>query len=327
MGILVNQLNKVYKKPFSRQKGLRAVRDVSFRVEPGEIFGLLGPNGAGKSTIIKMLTGLVRPSSGQIILGGHDIARQPGMAYRKLSAVLEGNRNIYWRLTPLENLYYFANLRGLSTRQIAPRAARLLELLQIQGKKKNMTQHLSRGMLQKLALATALITDPEIILLDEPILGLDVMSSRAIKTLIRQIAREEKKTVLITSHQMGFVQEMADRVGIIHQGQLVKMGTISDLRNVFQQEIIKLVLNRGDLRREDFNKWPWHILSVEEADLGAKWVLRIELDLDQGTSSTGIYAMLDWLREKRIEIFSFERETEALENIFMEIVKGPQEAG
>ncbi len=199
MILRVENLSKTYPPMFlSKKAPLHAVKNVSFEIGKGEIYALLGPNGAGKSTIIKMIAGLITPTAGKIIFNDEQVTKNT--VYKNLSAVLEGTRNVYWRLNPLENLHYFANLRGISSTEVKEKASDLLETLEIEGKKKNQSQHLSRGMLQKLALGVALITDPQILLLDEPTLGLDISSSRKIKEKIFNLAKKEGKSVLLTTH-------------------------------------------------------------------------------------------------------------------------------
>ena len=165
MSLEVKNLTKIFPKLLFKKKSFKAVDNLSFQIKEGEVYALLGPNGAGKTTTIKMIAGLVNPTSGNIMLDGHELNNQ-NKAYKSLSAVLEGTRNVYWRLTPVENLYYFANLRGIPSHKIKDKVEPLLAFLEIDAKKENQSQHLSRGMLQKLALAVALITEPKILLLD-----------------------------------------------------------------------------------------------------------------------------------------------------------------
>lgn len=306
----VDRLNKFYKKPLSLKPGLHAVRDVSFQIEPGQIYALLGPNGAGKSTIIKMIAGLILPSSGTIRMKGEPLAT--GEHYKQLSAILEGTRNVYWRLTPLENLHYFANLRGISSTRIEGRVGELLQLLEIDAKKKNQSQHLSRGMLQKLALASALITEPKLLLLDEPTLGLDVGSARKIKEMIRHLARNEGRMILLTTHQMDLVEELADRVGIIRQGRLVVEGSLSELRSIFKSNIYRFRV-RGRFRLPR----PWAVQYAARIISSQPDYTEIEADCHD---RAGVYAMLDDLQKAKKEILSMGRVVEDLEEIFLRVL-------
>lgn len=312
MSVAVENLSKIYKPSFlSRRPPVHAVRDVSFKIKAGEIYALLGPNGAGKSTIIKMLAGLIIPTGGRIFLNGEPATGMRPAVYKDLSAVLEGTRNVYWRMTPLENLHYFANLRGLRSGQVSERIDKLLQEMEIDGKKRNQSQHLSRGMLQKLALAAALVTDPKVILLDEPTLGLDVASSRRIKEMVRKLAREEGRTILLTTHQMDLVEDLADRVGIIRQGTLAVEGRLSELQTIFKSHIYRLRV-RGKFKPPTV----WKKYNAKILPTPPEYT---ELELDC-ISERGVYDMLGYLKTKKIEIASLVRNVEDLEEIFLRVL-------
>ena len=196
-----------------------AVRGVSLTLNSGEILAFLGPNGAGKTTSIKMIAGLVRPDSGWVKLDGLDPHRQ-ARALKSIGAVLEGNRNLYWRLTPLENLEYFGVLRGLSRKVARQRGEDWLQRLGLVDKRNVTVQTLSRGMQQKVAIAVALIHRPKLLLLDEPTLGLDVEATQTVKTIVREIAASGC-AILLTTHQLDIAEDLSDRVAIIRQGQVI----------------------------------------------------------------------------------------------------------
>ncbi|MBI39096.1 MAG: hypothetical protein CMF59_05825 [Leptospiraceae bacterium] len=318
MSLEVKNLKKIYQKRFTTRPPLTAVDDISFQIRPGEIYSLLGPNGAGKSTTIKMIAGLVLPTSGEIHIAGK---KGSSPSYQKLSAILEGTRNVYWRLTPLENLHYFANLRGVPSSRVKERAPMLLEELNIDAKKKNQSQHLSRGMLQKLALAAALITDPEVLLLDEPTLGLDVESGRRIKDMILRMARDEGRTILLTTHQMDLVEEVSDRVGIINHGKLIQEGTLPELRAVFKSHIYRLRI-KGEISWEE--SWQNRGLRLIQKQND---VQLYELDLKD---SVGVSDLLAYLAQKQkqdseLEILSCHRVTDELEEIFLRVLRPEQD--
>ncbi|MEM7065873.1 MAG: ABC transporter ATP-binding protein [Cyanobacteria bacterium P01_B01_bin.77] len=211
---------KNLKKSYGRGKRrFDAVRDVSLRLCAGEVLAFLGPNGAGKTTTIKMIGGLVQPDSGQVNIDGLDPHRQ-SMALKCVGAVLEGNRNLYWRLTPLENIEYFGGLRQVPRRVARQRGEQLLEQFGLIDKRKIPVQKLSRGMQQKLAIAVALVHQPRLLLLDEPTLGLDVEASETVKTLIRDVAAAGC-AILLTTHQLDVAEELSDRVAIIRRGQII----------------------------------------------------------------------------------------------------------
>ncbi len=208
------------KKSYGRGKRrFEAVRGVSLKILAGEVLAFLGPNGAGKTTTIKMIAGLVRPDAGWVKIAGADPHRQPE-ALRGVGAVLEGNRNLYWRLTPLENLEYFGVLRQMPRRAAKQRGEKLLAEFDLLDKRKVPVQQLSRGMQQKIAIAVALIHEPRLLLLDEPTLGLDVESGETVKRLVRQVANSGC-AILLTTHQLNVAEELSDRVAVIRQGQIV----------------------------------------------------------------------------------------------------------
>jgi len=216
--IELSGLSKTYRRG---RQDLVAVGDVTVTVPGGTVLGLLGPNGAGKTTTIKMIAGLIVPTAGRIRLNGFDVARQRSQAVRQIGAVLEGSRNVYWPLSAWQNLLYFGRLKGLRGGEIKPRARRLLTDLGLWERRHEPVGSFSRGMQQKVAIAAALITDPPIVLLDEPTLGLDVEAGRTVKHWITTLARERGKTVVLTTHQLEVAQRLSDRVAVIRQGRII----------------------------------------------------------------------------------------------------------
>lgn len=217
-------LRKTYR---TRTSAVEAVRGVSIRIEQGEILALLGPNGAGKTTTVKMIVGLVWPDHGEISILGRSPLRD-WRALREVGALLEGSRNLYLRLTALENLVYFGMIRGLARGDARRRGLQLLELFGLEEKAGSLTHTLSRGMQQKLALAIALVHRPSLLLLDEPTLGLDLESTMAVKTLVRDAAKSGC-AILLTTHQLDLAEEISDRVAIIHHGVILTEGHPRDL--------------------------------------------------------------------------------------------------
>ena len=227
------------KKSYGRGKQrFEAVRDVLLRIRAGEVLAFLGPNGAGKTTTIKMIGGLVRPDGGQVRIDGLDPHRQ-SMALKRVGAVLEGNRNLYWRLTPLENIEYFGGLRQVPRRAARQRGEYLLEQFGLIDKRKTPVQKLSRGMQQKLAIAVALVHQPTLLLLDEPTLGLDVEASETVKTLVRDIAAAGC-AILLTTHQLDVAEELSDRVAVIRQGQIIAEQSTQALIQQFSGSLYRI---------------------------------------------------------------------------------------
>jgi ABC-2 type transport system ATP-binding protein len=227
----VDSLQKTYR---SGSTETHAVSGISFTIDEGEVLGFLGPNGAGKTTTIKMIAGLIRPDAGTTRIAGLDPHRGPA-ALRQVGAVLEGNRNVYWRLTPLENLEYFGVLKGMPAAQARRTGAELLDRFGLKDKREVPVQRLSRGMQQKLSIAVALVNNPRLLLLDEPTLGLDVEAAETVKQLLRERIRQGR-AVLLTSHQLGVVEEIADRVAILRQGRIAVQEKTKALLDRFSGE-------------------------------------------------------------------------------------------
>jgi ABC-2 type transport system ATP-binding protein len=233
----VEHLAKTYRQ---RGKTIAAVRDVSLTIAAESVLAFLGPNGAGKTTTIKMIAGLVLPDRGTVQIAQLNPHRDP-QALRQLGAVLEGNRNLYWRLTPAENLEYFGVLRGLNRRTARQRGRALLERFELTHKGQTAVQQLSRGMQQKLAIAVALVHDPQLLLLDEPTLGLDVEATQTVKRLVREIA-SEGRAILLTTHQLDIAEELSDRIAIINQGEIVTEQATTDLIQQFSSSAYRIEL-------------------------------------------------------------------------------------
>jgi ABC-2 type transport system ATP-binding protein len=221
---------------------VRAVDEVSFRVAPGQVFGLLGPNGAGKTTTIKMICGLVEPTSGSVRVAGNDVVRRRRAAVRQLGAVLEGGRNVYWQLSAWQNLVYFGRLKGLPGREVRPRAKRLLTQLGLWEKRRQQVSGFSRGMQQKVAIAAALIADAPIVLLDEPTLGLDVDAARTVKEWIVDLAHDEGKAIVLTTHQLDVAEQLCDRIAIMRAGHLATDLPTRDLLDQYREDRYRVVL-------------------------------------------------------------------------------------
>jgi ABC-2 type transport system ATP-binding protein len=204
-----------------------ALDDVDLDVPAGEVHGLLGPNGAGKSTLCKILATVLVPTSGTVRVLGHDVVREKTAVRSRLALVLGGERGLYYQLTGLQNLRFWAALYGLSKAEADRRAPELLERVGLDGRGNDRVDTYSRGMKQRLHLARGLISDPEVILLDEPTTGMDPIATKDFRTLVR----EEKKgrTILLTTHDMVEAEALCDRVSIIEGGRIIASETPSTL--------------------------------------------------------------------------------------------------
>lgn len=230
----IRNLVKDFKTSFRRQM-LRAVDDVSIRIMPGEVYGLIGPNGSGKSTTMKALLGLVAPTSGTCAIFGKDSLKVDS---RNDVGFLPENPYFYKHLSGAETLRFYGKLCGLKGKALADRVSELLALVDLEGARDRRIGGYSKGMLQRIGLAQALVQEPRLIILDEPTAGVDPIGSRQIRDLIMTL-RERGITVFLCSHLLEQVQEVCDHVGIIFRGKMVKEGRLDDLIAIEDQtEII-----------------------------------------------------------------------------------------
>jgi ABC-2 type transport system ATP-binding protein len=231
----IRNLVKEFKTSF-RRKPLRAVDDVSIRIMPGEVYGLIGPNGSGKSTTMKALLGLVAPSSGQCSIYGRDSLKVDS---RDEVGFLPENPYFYKHLSGAETLRFYGKLCGLGGRRLEDRVGELLALVDLEGARDRRLGGYSKGMLQRIGLAQALVQEPRLVILDEPTAGVDPLGSRQIRDLILKL-RERGITVFLCSHLLEQVQEVCDRVGIIFRGKMVREGRLEDLIAIEDQSEIVL---------------------------------------------------------------------------------------
>ena len=298
-------------KRYRRGKGLfTAVDHVTLSVPPGQVLGLLGPNGAGKTTTIKMICGLITPSAGTIRLNGYDVARQRPAAVRQIGAVLEGSRNVYWPMTAWQNLLYFGRLKGLRGAEIRPRAERLLTELGVWDRRNETVGSYSRGMQQKVAVAAALITDPPVILLDEPTLGLDVEAARTVKDWVVHLARDEGKAVVLTTHQLEVAQQLSGRIAVIRDGRI-----IADLPK--GELLARYAEDRFEVRVAGLLNGFVGLLPAgarAEADSESTAVTL------RDASTSALYGFLDDLRAKDVPLLSVSQAQPGLEEIFLRLI-------
>lgn len=207
-----------------------AVNNVSFDVQGGEIFGFLGPNGAGKTTTIKMIVGLLQPTSGSVKVAGFDVQTQPLLA-KAASGYVPDTPNLYAKLSGRELLRFVGDLYSLERGQTARRIDELLRVLELTAAADETIDSYSHGMQQKASLAAALVHDPRVLVLDEPTVGLDPKSARLIKDILRQLA-ERGAAVMLSTHILEIAERMCDRIGIINKGELVAIGTMDELRHL-----------------------------------------------------------------------------------------------
>ncbi len=211
-----------------------AVNDVSFEVRGGEIFGFLGPNGAGKTTTIKMIVGLLQPTSGNVRVAGYDVQTQPLQA-KTACGYVPDTPNLYPKLSGRELLRFVGDLYEMDRQQNERRMEELLRLFDLEEAGDDTIDSYSHGMQQKTALAAALVHDPKVLVLDEPTVGLDPRSARLIKDMLRQIANRGA-AVFLSTHILEIAERMCDRIGIINKGELIAVGSMDELRSIGKGE-------------------------------------------------------------------------------------------
>ena len=211
-----------------------AVNDVSFEVYGGEVFGFLGPNGAGKTTTIKIMVGLLQPTSGTVKVAGYDVQSQPLQA-KAANGYVPDTPNLYGTLSGRELLRFVGDLYEMKRDKIRERSEELLRLFDLGEAGDDLINSYSHGMKQKVAMAAALIHDPKVLVLDEPTVGLDPKSARLIKDILRQLA-DRGAAVFLSTHILEIAERMCDRIGIINKGNLVAVGTMDQLRALGQGE-------------------------------------------------------------------------------------------
>ena len=221
---------------------IRAVSGVSFRCEPGEIYGLLGANGAGKTTTLRMLATILEPTDGTARVAGFDVMKQ-GQQVRENVGFLSTATALYARLTAQEMVEYFGRLYGLDEATIQGRINELFTRLEMNDYRGGRCDKLSTGMKQKVSIARTLIHDPQVMIFDEPTLGLDVMAARTIVAFIRD-CRSRGKTVIFSTHVMSEVEKLCDNIGIIHGGRLLAEGTLAELRRRYDEQDLEEIFVR-----------------------------------------------------------------------------------
>lgn len=307
--VTVENLQKVYG---SGDDAVRAVDGVDFEVESGTAVGLLGPNGAGKTTTIKSLLALVVPTDGTVRIDGVDVHDEPSTAYRRMGAMLEGARNVYWRLTVRENMRFFSTLAGKDPREMSDRYDELLEQFGLAEKADTAVRELSRGQKQKVSLACTMARDANVVFLDEPTLGLDVESSLELRKELRSLVEDDGTTVLLSSHDMDVIEEVCDRVIIMNEGEVVADDTVERLLSLFNTQTYEITVTES--LDDDFRE-------RLRAEFGATDFAR-RMDSSQFRAQvTGdeFYDLVEALRTAGVSVESFDTVDADLEEVFLRV--------
>lgn len=297
-------------------KEIVAVDGISFDVEEGELFGLLGPNGAGKTTTVKMLTTLLIPTSGTARVLGHDVVKEAAAIRPHIGFIFGGERGLYWRLSAIDNLRYFANLYLVDPDVARRRIPYLLGLVGLDARGDEKVEGYSRGMKQRLHIARALLHDPQVLFLDEPTMGLDPVGARELRGVIRNLLAE-RKTILLTTHYMFEADELCRRIAVINHGKIVALDTPAGLkRHVQDLSVVELeVFGITEDRVERLRRLPFiDTVSVEQYEQKQK------LSVHSDIGSSAVPQILNVLEGLRVDKVTVREPT--LEDAYVRLVGG-----
>jgi len=293
-----------------------AVDNLSLEINKGEVFGLLGPNGAGKTTTILMLLGLSEPTSGQALVCGHDSTRN-SIGIKKKVGYLPDNLGFYGNMTAVENLSFVGRLNGFSENEAQEKALDLLEKVGLKNNAHQKVTTFSRGMKQRLGLADVLIKDPEVIILDEPTLGIDPSGVKDFLALIKKLNKQQNLTVLLSSHHLQHVQQICDRVGIFVGGKLLAQGDIPSLsKQLFNKNGFVTLLRVQD-NEEDTTKLKYDIKSL----LGVQEVIMKGNEIEVISTHEQTVELVRHLVGRGYGLIGVEQKTYGLDEIYLEYFK------
>jgi len=286
--------------------GLRAVDSLNLEVKRGEVFGFLGPNGAGKSTTILMLGAMIEPTRGTCYIGDFEVTRNP-LEVKKITGYLPERPGFYDHLDAERNLDYFARFYGMSEDERRRRIEEVLEVVGLEEARRKKVGEFSRGMIQRLALAQALLNDPEVLLLDEPTSGIDPQGALEFRRIIKELEREGK-TILFSSHILSEVKEVCRRIGIISKGRLLAVGTPEEIQKQMGEENYRIIVEPlpEELKLEHDD-----ILKIERD--GQRGIIEAKSDIREFISEVFI--------ERRIKLRELRLEMPSLEEIFMKVIQ------
>ncbi|MGD6807150.1 MAG: ATP-binding cassette domain-containing protein [Candidatus Bathyarchaeia archaeon] len=298
---------------------VNAVDNLNLTIKKGQLFGLLGPNGAGKTTLVKMLCTLLPPDGGAAKINGYDIVKESMQVKRSLGTLFSvGERGFFWRLNGYRNLEFYAAIYNVPRQQ---RHSRIMEVLKLVGLENNvydLYQRYSGGMKRKLALARTLLPDPPILMLDEPTVGLDIISSRSIRDFVQKTVRETGKTVLYTTHYIEEAAQMCDQIGILKRGQIIACDTPDAIRHMIKtNEVIYIVVDKISPEQTKKMQNLSSVTSLIENDdysIGNQKGFRLEL---KGVEQ--IPVIFDFLYNEQIKLVNFHRQEPTLEDAFIEL--------
>nr|WP_325194644.1 ABC transporter ATP-binding protein [uncultured Oscillibacter sp.] len=302
-----------------------AVSDLSFTIQDGQIYGFLGPNGAGKSTTMNIMTGCLAATSGEVRIGGHDIFEESQQA-KKLIGYLPEQPPLYLDRTPREYLEFVGRAKGLSGRELSRQVAYVMSVTQITDMRDRLIKNLSKGYKQRVGIAQALLGDPEIIILDEPTVGLDPRQIIEIRDLIKRLG--EKHTVILSSHILSEVQAVCQTILIISKGKLVACDTPENLERLFAgTTTVEMTVESSEAEAVEILHTLEHITGLRTEEIAASQC-RVTLDTDLGDGDAICRALFFAFSKAQRPILRMSTARASLEDIFMELTSGQsQQAG
>ena len=320
LAIETEHLGRIYKVREAKKKEskeLVALNDVNLQVQTGELFGLIGPNGAGKITLIKILTTLLAPSSGKARVAGLDVITQTAKVRERINMVSGGESSGYGLLTVRENLWMFAQFYGIPSRIAHQRITELLEIVGLADRAGTKSADLSTGLRQKMNIVRGFLTDPEVLFLDEPTLGLDVGAARDVRAFIRRwIAERSDRTLLLTTHYMVEAEEMCDRVAIINRGKVLACDTPANLKRTLQREaIFRLEVNPLLNGQVDLLRQLPGVNQVTHSPREGGSTLEFYLAED-----AAIAGVVNQLTQDSVRILAMQKREPTLEDVFVNLV-------
>jgi ABC-2 type transport system ATP-binding protein len=313
----VGRIYKIRGGKKTAPKELVALQDISLEVRKGELFGLLGPNGAGKTTLIKILTTLLGPTSGWARVAGYDVDKESNHVRSRINMVSGGESSGYGLLTVRENLWMFAQFYGITSGVANSRIRELLEVVGLSDRANTKSSDLSTGLRQKMNIVRGFLTDPEVLFLDEPTLGLDVGASREVRNYVRKwIDEDRERTLLLTTHYMMEADELCDRVAIINKGRVLACDTPSALKTRLRQDaIFRMEVSPLDgMAIEQFEQLPGVRKVIHRPQDGFS-VLEMVLVSDDALAS-----VVNLLTISNLHILNLQKREPTLEDVFVALV-------
>jgi ABC-2 type transport system ATP-binding protein len=318
--IETEHLGRIYKLRGNKKearKELIALEDVSLTVQRGELFGLLGPNGAGKTTLIKILTTLLSPTSGLARVAGADVHLEPDLVRPRINMVSGGESSGYGLLTVRENLWMFSQFYGVPSKEANERIEALLEMVGMKDRMHTKSSDLSTGLRQKMNIVRGFLTDPEVLFLDEPTLGLDVGASRDVRRfIIEWLKADKERTLLLTTHYMVEADELCDRVAIINKGKVLACDTPSALKQRLQKDVTFEIETSplNGLTPQMMESQP----EVKKAALtdiegGARWKLSL-------VDESALARVFNLFAQKDVKVMNLNKRQPTLEDVFVDLV-------